>query len=651
MNKNWQYKVAEFLSYVLIVFIPLFYGGHHMFIFNSPKIIAILAIVLLMAIFKLWGDWNNKFKVRFSFLSVFLCLFIISLVVSSIFGIDPINSFFGWRGGLTPLVCICALSVFSFIVASLIRKDRKVVKRLLTLSFLTSILIMLVFYFNSGTIDIKEGSTLGNSSYLGPYILFNIFFGLYLFLSAKKKNKVWPAIGVLFLIINPLFVNLKNIGLVFNDPLSLLGIANGATLGILISSLSIIFLFMIFSKKKYIKISGLVLMFLFIAGILGVAKELSTEGTYINRVFTAEKTSNRFLVWGMAKSEFKENPVIGNGYNNFIYTFDEHYNPLIYKDGYAVERFFKPHNVIWEFLSETGIVGFVIYIGLMVCLFVALLRKKEERTLGIVLSGLVFGYFIQNLFVFDSVTTYTMFYLVIAIGLSFSSSFEKEFKFKNGYICFPFIALAVYLSYPLVFAPISESKSMMNVTIGKDIKEFSEQRKEIQDISLFGGIMDDTYQSSKLLDIYQKKLYLVDEGNKDVFLKELDSLYTYLEKSIEKQPNYSESYLTASGLLNLYMMAEMKGGKDVVLNGKNYNKEVWQKSFENITKSIELNPNNRQAYLILSQLFMLKADLDKAFQSVKDAINIDPRYEEAFSYGKFLLKIKPNKDFESFLMP
>jgi len=649
MNKNWQYRVVECLSYFLIVFVPLCFSGHHMFIFNTPKIIAISAIVLLMVIFKLWGDQNDNFKIRFSFLSLFLCLFVLTLVVSSLLGIDPLNSFFGWRGGLTPLVSICALFVFSFIVASLIKRDRFVLKRLLIFSFLTSILVMLVFYFNSSIIDMKDGSTLGNSSYLGAYILFNIFFGLYLFLSAKKRNKIWPTLGTLFLIINPLFINLKNIGLIFSNPLSLLGIANGATLGILISTISIVFLFMIFSKKRYLKISGIVLMSVFVLSILGMAKQLSTPETRLYRVFTEAKTSNRFLVWGIAEDGFKEKPILGNGFNNYIYTFDEHYNPNIYKDGYALERFFKPHNVFWEILSEVGLVGLITYAGLLACLFVVFLRKKEERTMGIVLSGLLVGYFIQNLFVFDSVTTYLMFYLVVAIGLGFSSSFEKEFKFKNKYFCLPSMALAIYLMHPLVFAPLRESRSMMKISIGEHIKDLSQQREGIQDISLFGGVMDDTYQSGKLSDLYQKKLYLAEGENKNIFLKELNSLYLYVEESIKKQPKYSESYLVASEILNLYMMVEMKEGKNVVFNGTNYNVDIWQKSFENISKSLELNPKNPASYLVLSQLFMLKADLDQAFQNVRESISLAPSNQDAYSFGRFLLKVKPDKDFENFL--
>jgi O-antigen ligase len=649
MNKNWQYWVVEYLAYFLVVFVPLCFSGHHMFIFNSPKIIAISAIVLLMVIFKLFGDWNRNFKIRFSFLGIFLSLFVLALIVSSLLGIDPLNSFFGWRGGLTPLVSICALFIFSFIVASLVREDKKVARRLLIFSFLTSILVMLIFYFNSSTVNMNEGSTLGNSSYLGAYILFNIFFGLYLFLSAKNKNKIWPALGILFLIINPLFINLKNIGSIFSDPLSLLGIANGATLGIFISTISIVFLFMIFSKKKYLKISGMILMFLFVLSIFWTAVLLSTPETRLYKGFTEAKTSNRFLVWDIAKEGFKEKPVLGNGFNNYIYTFDRHYNPNIYEEGYALERFFKPHNIFWEILSEVGLVGLITYAGLLVCLFVVFLRKKEGRTMGIVLSGLLVGYVVQNLFVFDSVTTYMTFYLVVAIGLAFSSPFEKEFKFKNKYFYLPSIVIAIYLMHPLVFAPLKESRSMMKITAGEYIKDLSKQREGIQGISLFGGVMDDTYQSGKLSDLYQKKLYLAEGENKDIFLKELNSLYLYMEESIRKQPNYSESYLVTSGILNLYMMVEMKEGKNVVFNGTNYNADIWQKSFENISKSLELNPKNPASYLVLSQLFMLKADLDQAFQNVRESISLAPSNKEAYSFGRFLLKVKQDKDFENFL--
>jgi len=662
----WQYKVVEYLSYFSVFFIPLYFSSKYIFPTNIPKIIAIMAIVILMAFFYLWGSWYRKIQFKFSIVGLSLFLFLISLTISSIYGTDPINSFFGWRN-VIPLMAIYAISLFAFIVGDLIKNDKKICIKLLLSSFLTSILVLIIFYFNTSSVLLQDGSTLGNSSYLGTYLLFNFLFGIGLFFYYKNLwQKILIILGSLFLIINPLFINkdflLFKISLsdVFSNPLSILGIANGATMGVGIAILSTIFLLFIFSKKKILKIIGIVSMILFVFSIFWTGKELVTSGTHLNQVFTETKTGNRFLAWNIAQREFSDNPVLGNGYNNYIYSFDKYYNQDMYSDGYMVERFFKPHNVFWEFASETGVFGLFSYLILLLILFFTLInikRGEEEsfNNLRIVLASLLIGYFVQNLFMFDTISSYLLLFVIISIGLGFANGYEIKISDKFKILQRIFIVILLFACvvsiYLFAIAPSLEAKMIKNVTPVENITEnFVHDRKGIQEVSLFCGVMDNTYLFSNLLDYYQKKLYKVDENNKSFYLNELESMISSLENDMLSQPYYSESYLTISQIYNLYLMAEMKTGKDVRFNGINYNKIIWDKSYNAIMKSMELNPNNPQAYLTLSQLYMLKADFKNAYLYNKITIEMAPKYEKAHIMARNLLKIFPNKEFEAFLV-
>lgn len=627
-----------------------------------------MGLTALIVIFFLWGKWKDEnLKFRISPLSVGVLFFTLSLTVSSIFGVDPINSFFGW-GNVVPLVAIFALVIFSFILGSLIRNDSKVITRSLTALFFSGIMAMVFFYTGlPDPIGKIDGSTLGNSSYLGGFIMFALFSGLALFLYHKNIwKKVFTALGIIFLVVNPLFISkdflIGKIGLlhIFKNPMQLFGIANGATLGIGLSVLFIIFLFMIFSQKKILKIIGLVLAISLLLGISFVSISLVDDGSKINKVFTEEKSENRFIAWDIAKRGFAEHPIIGVGHNNYIYNFGKYYNTDLYKESNTVERLIEPHNVVWEFASNTGILGLVGYLGLLVTLFITLCNMKENKddrkikAVRIILAGLLLGYFVQNLFVFDTINTYLALFVIVAIGLGLSKG--KEWRLGQQYLiyrkAFIIIAMAGSLFVIKVFAidPAIESKEMnkiMNET--KNMADFAKTREGVYERSVFGNVMDYTLQTEKLFKLYQNNLYKVNSDNRGVFLAELRSSVSQLEEVMKKQPDYADAHLVISEILNLYLMVEMKDGDHIKLDGKSYSENIWNESFNSISRSIELNENNPQNYLVLSQLYMIKGDFDNAEFNSKKYITIAPEYKQGYDFARSLIRIYKDKEFEDFV--
>lgn len=670
----WQFRLVEYLAYFLAFSTPVYFNTKHFYAFNSPKVLLILAITLSSLIFFLWGKWQeNNFKIRISPLGVIIVIFGLALTTSSFLGIDPINSFFGW-GNVVPLVAIYAMIVFSFMVGSLIRRDSKIISKLLMSSFLSGIVVIIYFYTGlPAPIGKTDGSTLGNSSHVGGFLVFAVSFGVALLFYLKRWwQRIFIIVGLSFITISPLFINkeflLGNIGLqqIIDSPIRLLGIANGATMGI---GLSIIFactLFLVFAKNKILKIIGFLLAITLVGGVIYTSKALVTEGTKINKIFTEEKTGNRFIAWDIAKKGYRDNPVWGNGVNNYIYNFEKYYNPVLYEKEYAVEKLLEPHNVVWQFASDTGFVGLVAYLLLLVGLFVTLLyrRTKENfdsndrlRNMRIILAATILGHFIHNLFVFDTSTSYLCLFAIVGIGLGVGKAWQIDLsRFKNIYIGLKrfliilLIGLSLFLIGKLCYGGLSESKAMLGI-IGetKNMSDFAKRREGVSENSPFGGVMEYTYQAERLLKLYQRILYQVDDNNKKVFLNEIKSMVSNLEEVVAKQPNYGVSYLTMSGALNLYMLAESKEGSFVKLNKNSYDREVWNKSFEYINKSIEINKNNPINYNVLSQLYMIKGDMDNAYLYAKKYLDLAPEYDEAYTFGKGLLKIRGNSEFEKYL--
>lgn len=668
----WQFKVVEYLAYLLIFLVPLFFNARHFYAFNSPKVLLTISIVLVSLIFYMWGKWkSNEFKIKISLLGISAFVFVATLTISSIFGIDPANSFFGW-GNVVPLVAIYALFVFALIIGALAKRNKSIIKNILLSSFVSGIFAVLFFYTGlPDPIGKIEGSTLGNSSYVGGFLIFMTFFGLALFSYFKKVwQKILVALGIIFMTVNPLFINkeflLGHLGLgdIMLHPTSILGIANGGAMGIVASLVFISILFLVFSKKKIFKIVGLVLMLALLIGVASISQSLVREGTKINKIFAEEKSGNRFIAWDIAKEGYVDHPIIGNGHNNYIYNFEKYYNPDLYKKGYAVERLIEPHNVVWEFASDGGALGLFGYLFLLVSIFISLVYirndqgevEKREKTLRIILAGILFGYFLQNLFVFDTINTYVPLFVLVGIGLGLGEGYtftfgkdSKYFKILNKSVIVVITIASIFLLKTICYDGAVESKGMNMTNSANSMAEFTKKREGLADKSYFGGIMEYTLQAEKFFKIYQKNMDKVDARNKPVFLKELSSIVSNIEKINEREPEYSGSYLVMSEILNLYLLVDAKEDGFITIDKSKYNKEIWEKSFRYINKAVELNSNNPQNYLVLSQLYMLKGDFDHAFLFSKKYIEIAPEYEEGYRFARSLLRIKPNSAFASFV--
>ena len=343
------------------------------------------------------------------------------------YGIDPINSFFGrWRDGIN-LVLIYMLAIFALLIGFLVKQNILFLPKILLFSFISSIFVALISYTGDSWLTIfKNGaSTIGNSSYTGAYLLFNICFGFGLFF---YYSKIWPkiliAIGFLIIIFSPLFFNINilmgkiAISEVIGNPFLLLGQANAAALGVVVSFLVIISFYFIFSSKKIKKIIGLIIFFILLGGIVYTGSQLTEVNSPLYKVYVEQKGENRYIAWDIAEKSFSDNLLLGSGFHNFSYNYQKYFNPFIFNSRIPEAYFAQPHNIILEYASNNGILGLVSFLALLFFVFVGLFKDKKDeekniKNLRIIMIGVLFGYFIQNLFGFDTPITYLLLFLVI----------------------------------------------------------------------------------------------------------------------------------------------------------------------------------------------------------------------------------------------
>ncbi|GEM_PF-74513 len=149
-------------------------------------------------------------------------------------------------------------------------------------------------------------------------------------------------------------------------------------------------------------------------------------------------TQSRFLLWDMSWQGFLERPILGWGQESFNYVFNKFYDPRLYSD----EQWFdRAHDIVFDWLTAGGALGLLSYFALFgAILWYVWVGEGTGRKEGAVnrggweawkqfggvaggnpfsiaeramLTGLLAGYLVHNLFVFDNITSY-LFYVTLA---------------------------------------------------------------------------------------------------------------------------------------------------------------------------------------------------------------------------------------------
>ncbi len=654
----WQWKTMEYLSYLLVFLVPLYLNSNSLFVYNPSKVIISIFLILTMGVLYSWGKLvEKKLSFRFTPLHIVSLIFLLILSVSSMLGVDPLNSFFGrWRDGIS-LVLIYFFMVFSLFIGYLINKDKTFLVKIISVSFVSSFIVALISYTGSSLLDIfKDGaSTIGNSSYTGAYLLFNVCFGIGLFFYYSKVwQKILVAIGTLFVATSPVFFNtavlLGKIKLttIIHNPFILFGQANAATIGLGVSFIVIIIFFLIFSSKKVIKIIGVVLFTSLLIGVFYTGNQLVNPDSSLHKVYIGTKGENRFVAWDIAEISFGTHPLLGSGFNNYSYNYQKYFSSDITKEKNPELYFLQPHNIILEYLSNNGVIGLISYFALLFVTFFAFFERnenenKKDRIIKIVLIGSLFGYLIQNLFGFDTPTSYLMLFLVVGVAVGL---YKKEWicvinnKKINAFKIFPAIILVISLLSIILFVilPIKEISMWNKSTRTDNTKERISLRNNMQTVSLFGGVYDSADIESKSYDLYANSLSKINDKNRSLYIEEIQSATDQLDKDIERQPNEVRAYVAISQLLNL----------EIYINGK-MDETLWNKSYENIKKALSLNSQNPEIYSLLAQTYLLKQDFKNAYLAMHQALEIAPQYVKSYEYAKQILKIKPDANFKNYL--
>ncbi len=610
-----------------------------MFPFITGKNFAFRILVEAAAV--LWlglAVLSRQYRLRNSTMLLLVLAFTFIVGLADVLGVNPYNSLWSNYERMDGYLTILHLCLYFMIIKSVFkaRKDWVIFFNIFVLVSVvvnSYILLQKFEYIETVGSDFRLAGTIGNSAFHAAYLLLVILINMILVFNVQR---LWMRI-----------VYLTAIGL------DLLIIYYSATRGAILAiviGIILFSLFYIFVKPKtsddrlFRKIAASLLGGVLVLSIVFFAAR-NTDFIKQNKTFSRitqitmsdPTTQFRLIVWGMAWEGIKERPILGWGQENFPVVYSKHYNPELY----GLEKWAdRSHNIVLDWLVNAGFLGLFFYLSLFGAVF-HILRSAQRsrlilRTEAVAVTAGLIAYFFQNLFVFDTINTYIIFFAFLAyIDSLESSGIEVEnFRARDSGISKPFklspqatrrggkvVSLSVALLALMIFSftayfihykPIRESQILHRiVNSSPDYTSYSTYLDDFKKALAYQAFGDTTARLLMLKvtnDIFYLQAFN-EEGAKD-FIK---ATAVELEKQVAANPGNLEQLMYLIGLIN---------------NIAAFNRSITERAEVYIKEAVRVSPKSQWVYFALADSYVFKNDYENAFQSMKKAVSLSPEKDE-----------------------
>jgi O-antigen ligase len=188
------------------------------------------------------------------------------------------------------------------------------------------------------------------------------------------------------------------------------------------------------------KWSGIVLAICLVLGGSGFAVRNTSfvqhlpEGRLLQLSLSDASAQTRLWVWYEAWQGFLERPVFGWGPENFTAVYDAHFNPSFFVPGTSTETWFdRAHSVFLDYLSETGIIGLLSYLGIFIVFIWEFFKTHRRKAASVVLAGIILAipiaYLGQGIAIFDVFPMYLCLFLFLGFATFY---FEKGHEISGN---------------------------------------------------------------------------------------------------------------------------------------------------------------------------------------------------------------------------
>ena len=404
------------------LFFPFISGKN--FVFRFLVEIAFAGWILLAL-----KDRAYRINLKKSPLTVAYLIFMVVILIADIFGVDQMKSIWSNYERMEGFVGHIHLFAY-FIILSAMLPTLKDWQKMFKVFIAADILVLISAYgqllgakgyiFSATFPKIAEwfsakfpihmsenrlDATIGNSAYFAIFCLMSACIAGLLWSQSHepKRAKFYPLVIVLNLI--ALFYSGTRgtmIGLLVGVVITLAliawherGKARMIFAGVLIAMFVVVGSIFAFKDSNFIKSSPT------------LARLSSISPTDLT-------TSSRLYIWKISYEAWLERPILGYGQDNFSYIFARKFIP---DKMWNLEPWYdRSHDVFFDWLVAGGILGLLSYLSLYFVALWLMWRRGHDMPLRekAILTGVIAGYFVHNIFVFDNLTSYIMFFALLA---------------------------------------------------------------------------------------------------------------------------------------------------------------------------------------------------------------------------------------------
>jgi O-antigen ligase/tetratricopeptide (TPR) repeat protein len=523
----------------LIPFIPFIVVNDLFFPFITGKNFAFRILVeILLGAWIILALRNPSYRPSFSWILVALAAFLGIIGLADLLAENPMKAFWSNFERMDGFINLLHMGAY-FLIAGTIPDTKKLWFWLAHTSIGASVLMGIYGTVQLlGRAEIHQGGVrvdgaMGNATYLAVYMLFHIFLTLFFLLSWKKGWFVRAIYGLIIALEVAILFYTSTRG-------SILGLVGGI---VLTSAL------LVFFERKNVTlrrwyIAAFLIVLIVLAGFwFARGSAFLQESPVFSRIanISLEDGATRFAVWNIALDGFRERPLLGWGQENFNFVFNKYYHPRLYGDEPWFDR---THNAFFGWLVEGGILGLLAYLSLFFALLYYLWFYRRGAEFSIleksVFTGIFFAYSFHNLFVFDNLVSYILFFSFLAYvhsrassGISKGSIWSRALSHQGAYyIAAP---LAVLVVIALVY-----TVNVQNIKVAATIVSGLNAQNVQDRISLFKEIVDhrglgsqETAEHLIQVSIQTFRNNATPEEKQDIFLLAQEKM----RAEIERTPN------------------------------------------------------------------------------------------------------------------
>ncbi len=374
--------------------------------------------IIVEVIFAAWiilALYDVQYRPKFSWIGAGFLALLTVMFFANLFGQHPLQSFWSNFERMEGYVTLVHTFMYMIVVGSVLKTEKLWSRFFLTTIGVAVVLSLYAFAQLSGNIEIRQGGvrldgTLGNSAYMAIYMLFHVFITFFMLLRTESRpmRYVYGALALLFIY---LLVQTATRG-------TILGLVGGSFVMVAYMAL--------FAKEyprvRIFAVRGIIAIVAIVALFITFKESAFIQNNlHLQRIasISLSEATNRFNIWGMAFQGVKERPVLGWGQSNYNYVFNKYYKPELH----GQEAWFdRVHNIVMDWLIAGGVLGLIAYLSILASavyyLFFRPLFKKEDTTFSVVergvLIGLLAGYTVHNVFVFDNIVSYIFYGTILA---------------------------------------------------------------------------------------------------------------------------------------------------------------------------------------------------------------------------------------------